>query len=125
MALAPGPQRLLVALQRRVIEIEHARIAAAAAAFLELGLARRPRHGVGIGRRRGPAAGARSFLPAHYRVPVLPKPPAPRSLAANSSTMSKPTCRTGTTSSWAIRSKGSIVKAVSLRFQTDTISWPW
>ena len=57
--------------------------------------------------------------------PELPKPPAPRSLAVNASTTSRRTCTTGTTTSCAIRSPGSIVKLAAPRFHTETISCPW
>ncbi len=57
--------------------------------------------------------------------PVLPNPPAPRSLPANSSTMLNWACTTGTTTSWAMRSMGLMVKAAWPRFQQETKSWPW
>src|SRR6185503_9864527 len=47
----------------------------------------------------------------HAQRPVLPKPPAPRRLAPKSSTTLKATCTTGTTTSWASRSIGLMVKA--------------
>ena len=43
-----------------------------------------------------------------YRRPVWPNPPAPRFVSVNSSTSSKRTRATGTTTSWAIRSPGSM-----------------
>ena len=61
----------------------------------------------------------------HQPRPVLPKPPVPRSLAANSSTSAKSACTTGTITIWAMRSKGSMTKLSLPRFHTDTISSPW
>ncbi len=57
--------------------------------------------------------------------PVEPKPPLPRPLASNDSTSRKRACTIGTTTSWAMRSNGSIVNAAALRFQQLTISGPW
>src|SRR5688500_15373765 len=51
--------------------------------------------------------------------PVEPKPPAPRALAANSSTPSSSTCITGTTMSWATRSRGWTLKGARPRFHSD------
>jgi len=56
---------------------------------------------------------------------VLPNPPSPRWLAANSSTTSNSTCTTGTMTICAMRSPGSIVKAAAPRFQHETINCPW
>ena len=57
--------------------------------------------------------------------PVLPKPPAPRSLTAKSSTTLNFACTTGTITSCASRSSGFNVKGSRPRFQVDTISSPW
>ena len=56
--------------------------------------------------------------------PVLPKPPSPRPVSVNASTMLNPTCNTGTMTSCAIRSIGFNVKAAFPRFQTETINCP-
>ena len=61
----------------------------------------------------------------HYRCPLWPKPPAPRRLGGNSSTTWNSTCRTGTTTSCAMRAPTSTVKSAAPRFQHDTISSPW
>ena len=57
--------------------------------------------------------------------PVEPKPPLPRSLDANESTTRNAARTTGTMTSWAMRSNGSIVNAALPRFQQLTISGPW
>ncbi len=49
----------------------------------------------------------------------------PRSLASKLSTTRNSACTTGTITSWAMRSKGSIVNAALPRFQQLTISGPW
>jgi len=54
--------------------------------------------------RRGGDHGAEDGERLHR--PVLPNPPAPRLLSANCSTTSNSTCTTGTTTSWAMRSRG-------------------
>ena len=59
------------------------------------------------------------------RVPVWPKPPAPRDDAAKSSTTSSRTCTTGTITICAMRSPGCTTNSTALRFQQDTMSWPW
>ena len=59
------------------------------------------------------------------RVPVWPKPPAPRDDAAKSSTTSSRTCTTGTMTICAMRSPGCTTNSSALRFQQDTMSWPW
>ena len=69
-------------------------------------------------RRFGGARGA-------YWRPLWPKPPSPRALSSNSSTCVSATCITGTITSCAMRSPGSMVKALLPRFQQDTINWPW
>ena len=69
-------------------------------------------------RRFGEARGA-------YWRPLWPKPPSPRALSSNSSTCVSDTCITGTITSCAMRSPGSMVKALLPRFQQDTINWPW
>ncbi len=56
---------------------------------------------------------------------VEPKPPSPRDEASNASTRRNAACTTGTITICAMRSIGSIVKAVSPRFQQLTISGPW
>ena len=61
----------------------------------------------------------------HQCLPVLPKPSAPRRLASKLSTRLNPTCSTGTTTSWAMRSMGCMVKLARPRFHTDTKIWPW
>jgi hypothetical protein len=63
--------------------------------------------------------------PPPQPLPVLPKPPAPRRLVANSSTTFSFTCTTGTTTSCAMRSIGLMVKASFDRFHSDTITCPW
>ena len=62
---------------------------------------------------------------AHQCLPVLPKPAAPRSLSSKESTTMKATCSTGTTTSWAMRSRGWIVKCSWPRFQVETKICPW
>src|SRR5690606_10127121 len=64
-------------------------------------------------------------LPERYFVPVWPNPPAPRALSAKLSTSSKSACTTGTTTSCAMRSPGSIVNGSRPRFQHEIISSPW
>ena len=79
------------------------------------------------GGRRGGAAALDRHL--HRRSdqprPVEPKPPPPRSLASNDATTRNSACTTGTTTSCAMRSNGSIVNGVWPRFQQLTISGPW
>ncbi len=57
--------------------------------------------------------------------PVWPKPPSARRLVSNASTSSKRACTTGTNTSWAMRSPGSMVKRSRPRFQQETNNWPW
>ena len=63
--------------------------------------------------------------PQTHALPVLPKPPAPRLLASNSSTTLSFTWTTGTTTSCAIRSIGLMVNAAMPRFHTETMICPW
>jgi L-asparagine transporter-like permease len=67
---------------------------------------------------------ASASAPWRQCFPVLPNPPAPRSLCANSSTTLNSACMTGTTTSCASRSIGLSVNAVWPRFHVDTINWP-
>src|SRR5690606_4185293 len=57
--------------------------------------------------------------------PVCPKPPVPRSVAVISSTTSKWACTTVTSTFWAMRSPGLMVKGLLQRYQEDTNSCPW
>ena len=77
--------------------------------------------------RRAPQRGEprQEAVVSVQRVPVWPKPPAPRGLAAKSSTTSSRTCTTGTMTICAMRSPGCTVKSVAPRFQHDTMSCPW
>ena len=60
----------------------------------------------------------------HQALPVLPKPPSPRSLAANSSTTLNAAWTTGTITICAIRSIGSMVNASLPRFHKETFNSP-
>ena len=62
---------------------------------------------------------------AAQRLPVEPKPPAPRADCSNRRRARKLACTTGTITSCAMRSIGCTVKAASPRFQQLTISGPW
>ena len=62
---------------------------------------------------------------ASYALPVEPKPPAPRDEASKLSTLRNAACTTGTMTSCAMRSIGSMMKLVAPRFQQLTISGPW
>lgn len=61
----------------------------------------------------------------HQCLPVLPKPLTPRALWSKLSTTLKATCSTGTTTNWAMRSIGWMVKLSCPRFQTETKICPW
>ncbi len=89
--------------------------------------ARRGNPRVRVRRReaRADGGGRAPVLTRGQPLPVLPNPPAPRSLAAKSSTISNCACTTGTITSWAMRSIASIVNGARPRFQHDTINWPW
>ena len=64
------------------------------------------------------------FEQAVYALPVLPKPPSPRSLAANSFTTLNEAWMTGTMTICAMRSIGSMVNASLPLFHTETLSSP-
>ena len=59
------------------------------------------------------------------RTPVWPNPPAPRALSSNVSTTCSRARTIGSTTSWAMRSPGCIVKASLPRFHTLIINGPW
>ncbi len=83
------------------------------------------------GRGRGGAARAGAAGPlarvavSNQPRPVLPKPPAPRSLCAKSSTRLNLACTTGTITSCARRSNGFSANSVWPRFHVEIISSPW
>ncbi len=56
--------------------------------------------------------------------PVLPNPPAPRSLTANPSTILNSACTTGTITICANRSSGFKTNAIAPRFHVDIINCP-
>src|SRR5260221_4537698 len=62
---------------------------------------------------------------AHQCLPVDPKPPAPRALSSNASTMLSSTCAIGTMTICAMRSIGFTTKGSRLRFQHETKTCPW
>ena len=72
-----------------------------------------------------PTISARPEGLADQARPVEPKPPLARLLAANESTTRNAARTTGTITSWAMRSNGSIVNGPVPRFQQLTISGPW
>lgn len=70
---------------------------------------------------KSPCAGPH---PRAYRVPVLPNPPAPRSVASSSATSTHPARTTGASTAWAIRIPRSTVKASLPAFITITCTSP-